>query len=268
MTTFRRAAVVSVSLAAITFLAAACAPSADVQEKPTTDPAGAGCDVDESALGAAAASEIVTDERGGYCHLEVDLAQMEFTPLEDVRAGTWASETGITWSDEAPALDAEAIEMSQRMSAEWVVGDFLDGPAIELSADDYSAWIESTDLIGEDWRAGYLSEWNDNGSTGGLTVTPFTTPLVRDDAARVSQIALSPSSTSVLDVEGRTFVETCYDVTAVYHGEGEATFDFSGKACSTFPHDGTTMNRVLEGTHGGFTVTDESGTVIAEEQDS
>ncbi len=142
-----------------------------------------------------------------------------------------------------------------------------DGPAIELSADDYSAWIESTDLIGEDWRAGSVRVERQRLDRRADGDPVHDAPRAGRRRAGLADRAL-PSSTSVLDVEGRTFVETCYDVTAVYHGEGEAAFDFSGKACSTFPHDGTTINRVLEGTHGGFTVTDESGTVIAEEQDS
>lgn len=270
MTTIRRTALTSATLTAIALLVLGCSPAAPTDDPPAGDADDAAtsneCDIDAAKLGMAKPTKLVTDERGAYCHVEADLDMIDFTPYADVRVGTWSADGGITWGEGEPHAAADVVADAQRLSAQWIVGDFLDGAPVEMSSDDYAEWISTSDIIGEDWRADYLAGWEDEGKTNGLTVTPFTTSLVRDGQARVSDISLTPYSTSSLEVEGRQYVETCFDVTAIYLADEGATYDFSGRTCSTLETDGSTVTSVLEGTHGSFTVTDETGAVIAEEK--
>jgi len=263
MTTFRRTALTGATITAISLLAVACTSTPEAEE-PSASPAPT-CEVDESALGAATPGELIDSGSGSYCHVTADLESIEFTAFDDVRVGTWSADDGIVWSEGEPSLSADLIAEAQRLSAQWTVEEFLDGEAIEMTADEYAEWIRGTELIGEDWRADYLAGWENEKKTNGLTVAPFTTPLARDAQARVSDVSLTPYSTSALDVEGRQYVETCFDVTATYTAADSAGYPFSGRVCSTFETDGSTVTYALEGTHGNFVVSDESGAVVASE---
>lgn len=190
-------------------------PNASAEPDPTAD---AECPVDDTNLGAAVSLGVVSDGAGPYCHVTADLDAISLTAHGDIRVGTWSAVGGITWGDSEPSIPANVANEAQKLTARWVVEEFLDGEALDWTSDAYGDWIQSSPLIGDDWRADYSAGWESEGKTNGLTVTPFATPLVRDGPSRVSEITLSPSTTSLFDVKGVQYVQTCFAVTAKYHG--------------------------------------------------
>ncbi|MEX8058993.1 hypothetical protein [Microbacterium sp. 16-032] len=178
------------------------------------------------------------------------------------------SSGAISPNPDKPAVEPAVIESAQRQAAKWVVEEHLDGATADRSAQAHTEWIRTTPLIGEQWREAYANAWA-RGSSGGLFV-PVGTTLVRDERPRVTEVALTPTLTRVItNTAADAFVETCYAVKATYATaeQGKLLLDSPG-TCVTFAVEGSTVPYVVQGTHNSFTVTDESGAVVAQESDS